>query len=634
MKKDILERIDLGAVRPSGWLNDFLNAQAEGLTGHLDKIGYPYNIEFWKGKTKDGQTPPWEVFEQTAYWLDGMYCCGVLTGRKDLVERADGCFDYALSHIAEDGFIGPDVLRAESGWHRWPHVVFFRGLIAKYEYTKDERIPKAISDFYLKGNYDYSTKREFLNTEIMLWAYGRTGDPRLLTLAENTYAEYNAKCLDDNCEDIMLSDKKPYAHGVTYDETCKIGAVLYLYTGKRKYLNVAEHAFVKLERMFLLPDGGHCSNEFMIGNDTLQSHETCTITDYTWALSYLLMATKNAKYADKIEKCIFNAGIGAVNEDFTAIQYFSCPNQVIAAENSNHNEFFRGTGWMRFNARHHTACCSGNCNRFMPNFCRHLWFRNGKNLYAAMYAPSRITYEDGLTIEQLSDYPFEDEVVFRFCTEKPVRMAFHMRIPGWIKGAEVEMNGKPCSFAEQGGFACVERDFADGDLLVLKLYPQIEIRENADRGVYIERGPLVYSLGIRIKKSVTHSDCPDCSLPDYEYFPDSDWNFAVNKRELTEENLVFCRDGVKGNPWSAETPVSIEIPAHKVPGWTMEQESEVVQGYDLYARKTREVQGDFLFTPHLPDGDVLSRAEKAEKIKLVPQGAAKLRITVFPQLES
>ncbi len=627
-------RVPLGAVLPRGWLKDFLNTQAEGLTGHLNEIGYPYSIAFWKGEIREGETPPWEVFEQTAYWLDGMYSCGVLTGREDLCARADESFGYALSHVAEDGFIGSDVLRQKSGWHRWPHVVFFRGLMAKYEHTGDRRIPEAVRDFYLKGQYDYSEKREFLHIEPMLWAYGVTGDARLLSLAESTYKNYNARCLDDNCEEVMLSEKKPYAHGVTYDETGKIGALLYLYTKNRRYLAASVHAFEKLDTMFMLADGGHCSNEFLIGNDSLQSHELCTVTDYTWALSYLFMATGDPLYADKIEKCIFNAGIGAVREDFSAIQYFSCPNQVIAAENSNHNEFFRGTGWMRYNARHHTACCSGNCNRFMPNFCRHMWFLRGGEPYAVLYAPGTFTFTRGkhtVTVEQTEAYPFTDELSFTVHTADPARFALHLRVPSWSRGASLTLNGQAVEAAFAGGFCRIERVFCEGDVLRLQLYPQVRVQDSADGGLYIERGALVYSLGVKIREHVTQA--AESALPDYEYFPDSQWNFALRKSELTDGNVRFSRRELCGDPWdAAHVPVSLEVPAHTIEGWDLERKKEVVQCYDLYAKKRRTLQGDFVFTPCLPDRNILSAAGGAEYIKLIPQGAAKLRVTVFPQI--
>ena len=104
-------------------------------------------------------------------------------------------------------------------------------------------------------------------------------------------------------------------------------------------------------------------------------HETCDITDHTWALAYLLQATGDARYADRIEQVIFNALPGSITKDFHALQYFSCPNQVIATSTSNHNLFMRGLNWMSYRPDHEVQCCPGNLHRAMPNFVSKMWMR-------------------------------------------------------------------------------------------------------------------------------------------------------------------------------------------------------------------------------------------------------------------
>jgi hypothetical protein len=75
-------------------------------------------------------------------------------------------------------------------------------------------------------------------------------------------------------------------------------------------------------------------------------HETCDITDHAWALAYMLQATGDARYADRIEQVIFNALPGSLTKDFRALQYLSCTNQVVATSTSNQNIFMRGLNWM------------------------------------------------------------------------------------------------------------------------------------------------------------------------------------------------------------------------------------------------------------------------------------------------
>lgn len=629
---------NLGKITPQGWVKEFLQTQANGLTGKLQRTGYPYSIAFWKEETRGNETPPWEVFEQTAYRLDGMYSCGALIGRDDLCAYANESFAYALSHIAPDGFIGPSVLRETSGWHRWPQVVFFRALIAKYEYAPDEKIVRALSDFYIKGEYDYSTKREFLHIEIMLWVYGKTGDERLLALAEKTYADYNANCTDDNSEAVMLSDKRPYVHGVTHDETAKIGAILYMYTGKARYLQTSESAFEKLDKMFMLPDGGHCSNEFMIDNDSYQSHETCTISDYTWALYYLLAATGDVKYADKIEKCIFNAGIGAVNEDFTAVQYFSCPNQTIAAQNTNHNSFFCGEQWMAYNAKHNTDCCVGNVNRFMPNFVRRLWMRKENEIYAALYLPNEFSFETCgacVRIEEKTSYPFEDTVTFAIHTGKAVKFALNLRIPAWSDGATVTVNGEKRLVKENGVFYRAEREFADGDEIVLTLQPKIQTQKSSDGGAYFTRGSLVFALGLSCKERKVPAPDGDGTLCNYDYAACDTWNYCVKGKECSEKEMRLVRGDLSvRNPWSLTcAPLRLFVPAHRLAGWELLHKTEITQCRNLYEKEYCRKTGDFIFTPPLPEKISQSDVGEKETIALVPMGAAKLRVTVFPALK-
>ena len=132
-------------------------------------------------------------------------------------------------------------------------------------------------------------------------------------------------------------------HGVTMNELMKIPMILYAHTGKEEYLQAALKADYKMETPNMLIDGINSSTEALAGNDPLASHETCDISDYTWTMGYYLMTTGDPQWADRIEKGIFNGGLGSITKDFRSMQYFSCPNQFIATGNSNHNGFNCGS---------------------------------------------------------------------------------------------------------------------------------------------------------------------------------------------------------------------------------------------------------------------------------------------------
>ena len=629
-----LEEISLSRLQVGGWMKEYLRLQKEGLTGHLEVAGYPFDRIGWDrfpADTTDSGNPGWWAYEQTAYWLDGKERVGQLLRDRKLRGDAEKSFTYTISHRDPDGYLGPKQLKESDGWNRWPHVVFFRALMARHQATGDKRIPEIITKHYLGASHDYRHFRDVINVEIMLWAYLQNGNKDLLALAEKSYADYNAWCTDDNCAKAHLSNKKAYAHGVTYNEYAKLGAILYICTGKKEYLRPTLKAYKKVDRYQMLPDGLHCSNEFLLDNDVMQTHETCDVSDYTWALGYVLMATGKGEYADKIERCILNAGIGSVTEDFKALQYFSCVNQLVLDRTSNHSDFFKGESWMSYRPNPGTECCPGNVNRFFPLYCGRMYLKKGRALSAVFYGSSTIRF-GGMQIEQITNYPFEDTVRFVFHTDKPRKLNFSLRIPAWCENPTIALNGNAVDFTIKNGFAAVNGLYSEGDTLTLSLPAILRRVDYGKNGVYVERGPLLFTYGMYGDRQIDKEDeksTPD--FPAYNIYPDKKWNYALCEGEMT-----LTRQEVGENPWTIENaPMTVTVKAREVNGWQLQRCHTIRAVHDLYKRpwKMETKKGDFLFTPPLPTDAFMEKngLGEEETITLVPYACAKVRLTVFPK---
>ena len=317
----VFSELPLSAIEPQGWLKAYLKKQKDGLTGNLDKTGgFPFNTFGWGGPGLSDVPAEWWSYEQTAYWVDGMVRCGHLLGDKELIEKAHKQIDYVLDHPDGDGYLGPKYLKQES---RWPHVVFFRALFAEGSATGDARIAAAIKRHFLSSPYPHSAPREACAIEAMLWAYERDGDPALLEMAQDVYRRYETSDAKFNISPAMFTDGRPCnAHGVSYNELAKLGAMLYAHTGDPDYLKVSTEAYKKIDQYHMLVDGVNSSTELMHEVDPLESHETCNISDYSWTVGYLLMATGQAEYSDKIERACFNAAPGAVKRGFHRVAVF------------------------------------------------------------------------------------------------------------------------------------------------------------------------------------------------------------------------------------------------------------------------------------------------------------------------
>ena len=637
------EELSLKEIEPEGWLRRYLEHQVCGLTGNIEAVGYPFNTKGWaapRTKNTTGEGEDWYPYEQTAYWVDGAIRCGLLLNDKKLFDKAHKQIEYVLNHADSDGYLGPRPFKTTTKpgqWLRWCHVVFFRALMAEYSFGGDSRIVEALARHYLNGTSPYSDGRDVLNIEAMLWTYERTGDPRLLQYAIDASNEYDRLFPEkDHTMKNQLSDKRSKGHGATYNEMAKLGAILYMYTGKKRYLSASINAFRKMDRDQMLIDGIPSSTERLRGKDPLDSHETCDISDYTWSAGYLLMATGEVDYADKLERACFNAAPGAVKNDFKALQYFSCPNQVIADKCSNHNIFYQGSQWMSYRPCPGVECCPGQVNRIMPNYVSRMWMR-GKDggLAATLYGSSRITATVGkkndiVTVVQETSYPFSDKIDFQIRTDTPVRFSFSLRIPGWCRDARISINGEPWDGdIKSGTFVKINRTFHQNDRVTLQLPMELKLSHWSSGGVGIERGPLVFSLGIQEDWQIDEeAPCHKEKFPPWNLYPASSWNYAlaVDEKNLGSVEVLMGKDST--NPWSLQdAPIALKVPARKVKNWRIQYKKVVYPE----GEKVTEKRGDFRMTPPLPDpGGLKNRLGDVEWITLVPYGCTHLRMTIFP----
>lgn len=628
----------INSIRPQGWIRKYLENQRDGLTGHLEAAGFPFDRNPWemRNTVQERKGADWWPYEQAGYWVDGMIRCGYLLQDSFLIEKARKSIDAVLSRQSDDGFLGPEHLRSSDTINRWALNVFFRALMAEFSATGDRKIPEALKRHYLNDDRSYTHDREICNIEPMLWAAEQCGSKELVGRALQAFKAFED---DHNSLDALLSDRIPAGHGVTFNEMAKLGAIIYMNTEDRDALRGSVNAYAKLEKYHMLVDGVCSSSEHVCGNETLDSHETCVIADQTWSLGYLFAATGKVAYADLIEKACFNAAPGAVRTyDMKAIQYFSCPNQFLATSNSDHNDFRRGGAAMSYGPNRFTECCPGQFNRIMPDYACRMWMtRPPDGIAAVLYGPSRIDARVGTdqvpaTIFQETDYPFGEQIDFRFEMPSHARFTLNLRIPGWCDSAEIEINGEKSDIkAVPGAFATLEREWRNDDRVRLRLPMKIRLSHWDTYAVAVERGPLVFALGIEEDWRVVPDERSTSEFPAYDLLPASPWNYALDMDEDSIDDAGVEFSPMSPNPWTLESaPVRIKVPVRRVEGWSLLESEDVSYGYPWKDRKRR--RGVAVMTPPLPPSDeIAGRLGRArEFVSLVPYGCTHLRLTLFP----
>lgn len=626
----VFSEIPATAIKPRGFLLEFLRRQQSGLTGNPAEQGYPYNTVMWAGRIEDvgyqefvyrGRRTPvpalntWWPYEQSAYYLDGAYKLSLLLDDRKLADLYRKNLDFLLAHPNPDGKLGGRAAYDHSS--EWPMAVFFKSVVAYVEATGDEKVIQAFHRHYSAMSVEdlSDSFRHINNLEGVLQLYLWTGDEELKAKAVAAYKRHNSlNGLKERYEDELWFDKiasgrRLTMHGVSASESLKLPVLLYIATGDAKYLKAAKSC---LERIFLdheQPCGMPSANEYLSGHDPLQGYETCVITDLTWTMGYFLMADGDARVADKIEQIIYNALPGSITKDFTTLQYLSAVNQVVASPFSNNSHFLRGrAAWRQYRPNHFPECCGGNVHRAMPNFVARMWMAAEDGSPAAvMFGPSVLNWKFNgkkVKIEQETGYPFNEVVNFKFSCDVPVTMPFTFRVPAWCGNASVTLNGGEPMALAAGEFVTLEEKWRTGDVLSLNLPMQVELKRDR-QWQWLRRGPLNFSY------NVPHTETAesDSRFAPRTFAPAGNWDYALDLTAAAAEKLKAVETGAEGYAFD-NPPVELEVPVKRVSNYS-----------DLACDR---------YTPQVPL--YFHTVGGAEKIKLVPMGSTVTRITAFPYL--
>jgi DUF1680 family protein len=543
-----------------------------------------------------------------------------------------------------------------NGMLRWPHNVMFRGLAALGDSAqgtgaaRDGGIADAMRRHYLSDKASYGVDgRNITNIEAMLWCYARTGDARILALAENAWQQFMRGASAAERDSVRRTgEQRPFAdlgpervyavtpiecHGVTYAEIMKQPAILYLHTGKDEYLEFAAAAERRIFDHHMLIDGIPSTSEHYRTVTAIDQHETCDIADHTWSWGYMLMATGDSVWADRIERACFNAAPGAIRGDWTALQYLSSPNQFLATLNSDHGQMRHGGRLMAYqpNPGQFTACCGGNVHRIVPNFVIRMWMQTAdQGLAAVLYGPSKLTATVGaareeIEIVQSTNYPFEQRIAFTIHARGPVSFPLSLRVPGWCDAPCLAVNGAAVDAARtERGFLVLRRRFQPGDVITLTLPMKLAMTHWPDNGVGLEYGPLVYALPITADwRAIVEPGYSSAEYPSLEARPASAWNYglAVDPASLESEVSVVTRPVTaeeQRDPWGKPV-TTLTVPARRIAGWVL---------------RSSPTDAQQEFTPPLPAPDAAQLGAEVEQLTLVPYGSTQLRMSIFPWLRA
>lgn len=621
-------KLPVGSIKPEGWLRKYLELQRDGLTGHLNEI----SAWLEKGNNAwltNGGDHGWE---EVPYWLKGYGNLAYILGDENMINEAKTWIEAAINSQRPDGSFGPINMKGDKP-ELWAQMIMLWCLQSYYEYTNDSRVLTLMTNFFKwelslpddKFLEDYwENSRGGDNLLSVYWLYNKTGESFLLELAEKIHR---------NTADWTRPSTLPNWHNVNVAQCFREPATYYMLDKDSALLAASYNVHHLIRRTFgQVPGGmfGSDENCRMGYIDPRQGVETCGMVEQMASDEIMLRMTGDPFWAEHCEDVAFNTYPAATMPDFKALRYITCPNHVIS-DSKNHHPGIDNSGPFLAMNPFSSRCCQHNHAQGWPYYTEHLVLATPDNGAAlALYASCKATMKVGdgqqIAIHEETNYPFDEVIRLTVQTDKEVEFPLYLRIPTWANQAQIHINGqKVTTPVTSGQYACIRRTWKNDDKVELTLPMQLSLRtwQVNKNSVSVNYGPLTMSLKIQEKyvksdsketaigDSQWQKDADASQWPTYEIYPDSPWNYSLvlNKDNALKDFKVIKKQWPADNfPFTQESvPLEIKTVGRQIPSWKVDQ-------YGL--------------CHELPEADAPKREK--EEITLIPMGAARLRISAFP----
>ena len=348
----------------------------------------------------------------------------------------------------EDGNFGP---YTEAGGMQdfWPNMIALWILQSYHEYTGDMRVIDFMTRYFHYQltvpddkfmRVSWQSHRGGDNMWSVAWLYNRTGDARLLELADKIHR---------NTSDWTKSTELPTWHVVNIAQGVREPATYYMFNGDDKMVDASYNVQSFIRRTFgQVPGGmfGADENARTGFFDPRQGAETCSFAEQMASDEIMLMITGDPYWAENCEDIAFNSYPAAFMPDYKSLRYITSPNMVMC-DSENHKPGIDNAGPFLAMNPFSSRCCQHNHGFAWPYYVEHLILATPDNgaaavLFNSCEATMKVADGKEIVIKEVTDYPFDTRITFTVATsEESVKFPFYVRIPRWTNDASFKWNG-------------------------------------------------------------------------------------------------------------------------------------------------------------------------------------------------
>lgn len=222
---------------------------------------------------------------------------------------------------------------------------------------------------------------------------------------------------------------------------------------------------------------------FDLPNDQAYT-ETCAGIGLMLFSNAMLAFENNARYADVIERVLYNGVLSGLSLDGKSF-FYENPLEI-----NLRDHFTNAFGGKRFPITQRLecfscSCCPPNITRILPTLGNYIYGIDGDTFYINQFVSSEAEF-DGVYCKVSTEYPLNGRVTVSVKGTKKVAV----RIPEWCDNFSLNKD-----FSFENGYAVIDND--GGDIVIdLDMTPKIvyaDPRISSDAGkVCVMRGPIVY----------------------------------------------------------------------------------------------------------------------------------------------
>jgi hypothetical protein len=494
-----------------------LQTQRNGLNGLQEEISpfLKFATSDWTATNGSNSTQGWE---RVPYWLRGYIDMGYCLQDTSVISNATRWVNGIKNSQRPNGYFGPAAdygdatTTSDLGINApdlWPNMPMLDALRSYFEYTGDPNAMTLMRNYAL---WEYSLPpadfgvgywpmmRMGDNIESVYWLYNRLGEPWLLTLATNMYA---------NTARWDTPGTLPNWHNVNVAEGFRAPTVFWQQSGSPTLLQFAENNCQVVKQQYgQVPGGAFGADEVCLFgySGPRQAFETCGWVEFMRSFEILTRITGNPVWAERCEDVAANSYPAALTTNMMALHYLTAPNQPETDNEGKAPDINNGGApWFSYSpSEPNFYCCEHNHGMGWPYFCEETWLATWDNgLCASLYGPTVVhaLVGDGtpVNITETTSYPFGDTVQLNLTITNAVTFPLYVRVPQWCSNSWVQINNQIVASNNRArSYACIQRTWNNGDQVMLHFPRQISVQTWAANNncVSVNYGPLTFSQQI------------------------------------------------------------------------------------------------------------------------------------------